>query len=127
MAAPPNPGSSAIAIAARGLAAIGQNQRRAHAIAAREFDCGAGQQVLAGAHQGFPTEWLKAIDQKHFDAPAEDGLAARCPSQPPADEPRRKDARVVQDQHIAAAQIIRQMIEDRVARRARRPVNNQQP
>jgi hypothetical protein len=52
-----------------------------------------GFQLLAGMHESFPLAALGAADEQALD-----GSAAR---HTPAEEPCRKDARVVDDKHIA--------------------------
>jgi hypothetical protein len=96
-------------------------------LAARELDLCARQQLLAGPHERFPHQRLKPVDQEDFGATAQHDFTAHGLPQPPADQPRRKDARVVQNQHVAGAQELWQVVEHRVRERTRRAVNDQQP
>jgi hypothetical protein len=70
-------------------------------LSTRELDSRAREQRSSRTHQRFPNEWLDSADQKDLDASAGDRLASRSHAKPAPDQPRGKNASVIQNKQIA--------------------------
>src|SRR2546427_20314 len=68
-----------------------------------EFNSRARQQGSAGSNQRFPYQRFLAAHKKDLDAPAQHRIASRRYPNAPANKPRWKDSRVVEDKQVARA------------------------
>ena len=60
-------------------------------------------------HQGLPQQRLESANKKYFNSTTQDRLSPQSRPESAADQASRKDASVVDDQHIAVTESIRQL------------------